>query len=122
MPLLGEPRVMYQNTSPSVADCTGPFASDGTFPDPCPLRPWQDAQFVENSFAPTSIADCTPADGFLFACADTGASWKPAFWPFANLTVTRTPDNNNKMAANFPADTFSLCFATDSPQLEQDAA
>jgi hypothetical protein len=52
MPLLGEPRVMYQNTSPSVADCTGPFASDGTFPDPCPLRPWQDAQFVENSFAP----------------------------------------------------------------------
>src|ERR1700687_1537828 len=39
MPLLTDPVVMNQNTSPSDADCVGPWDSAGMFPVPRPLIP-----------------------------------------------------------------------------------
>jgi len=46
MPLLTDPVVMNQKTSPSGADCVGPFLNGGTFPLPIPLFPWQEPQFM----------------------------------------------------------------------------
>ena len=44
MPLLIDPVVMNQNTSPSDADWVGPFDNAGTLPVPRPLTPWQELQ------------------------------------------------------------------------------
>ena len=46
MPLLTDPVVMNQKTSPSDADCVGPWDNAGTLPVPRPLTPWQEPQFA----------------------------------------------------------------------------
>src|SRR4029077_18457784 len=44
IPLSMSPLVTYHKTSPSAADCVRPLASEGIFPVPSPVSPWQIAQ------------------------------------------------------------------------------
>src|SRR5271166_6378551 len=46
IPLLIDPVVMNQNTSPSDADWVGPLDNAGTFPVPLPFTPWHELQFA----------------------------------------------------------------------------
>jgi hypothetical protein len=73
MPLLTEPFVTNQKTSPSGAESTAPRDKAGMFPVPLPLIPWQDAQFVAYNFAPAAMAACCPANGFFNCELDAGA-------------------------------------------------
>jgi len=65
MPLLTDPVVMNQKTSPSDADWVGPFDNAGTLPAPRPLTPWQEPQFAAKSLDPATTSACCPAYGFF---------------------------------------------------------
>jgi hypothetical protein len=46
IPLLTDPVVTNQKTSPSEADFVGPWDNAGMFPVPRPPIPWQEPQFI----------------------------------------------------------------------------
>ena len=65
IPLLTDPVVINQKTSPSGADCVAPWDRAGMFPVPRPLIPWHEPQFIAYSFDPAATAAVCPAYGFF---------------------------------------------------------
>ena len=77
MPLSMSPLVMYQKSSPSLADCVERSVKPGTLPVPSAFDPWQAAHFA-NRLWPARTAAACPARGFFIWLALAGALWNDA--------------------------------------------
>jgi len=76
IPFSGEPWPINQKSSPSFADCAGPWARAGTLPEPIAFLPWQEAQLTEKRVAPFLIvAASVGLKGFFRREAKAGA-WR----------------------------------------------